>query len=1342
MDDTNTRVIANAAPAFPSFIALRAEHSELLQREPNTEEVKKTLLDDAEHFIAQVQATGVILSEDEERRASQNILNYWVSVLYRADNVARLVTLANYDPKLTTQITDVSCPYPGVRAFTEQDSQFFFGRQRQIDYMVGRLKEDRLLVIVGASGSGKTSLVQAGLFPALKKEQPNDLKHFFFSPTAPGSEPLMSLALMVKRAKKSVGDDPQWLSKQVQGFQRDKGHLLKLIEEITDEPAVIFIDQGEELFERSVNKVLRPLENILDLNNSKKTIEPFLDNLVRVVQSPDIKHIVIIARRLDDYQLHFKLLPSRVKGVFEPARMILPPLYASELRDAIEKPAELLGVKFEEAVSQGPDAPESGSGIKLKETTVQALIKEISSEPAGLPLLQFTLPRLWNKRDGAKIPDEAFRELGSCRAALSDTAEKFYSTLNYFEQRTCRRLLTQLVTLNGDLRAHVYPVRRTALYSTDKQSRVDSLIDRLAEQQLIRVSKGEMPRDVWVELIHDSLINDWPTMSSWIESKRRARRRSQIVKVVGLAAVFAVLFLAVMLIIGWEQEKTKSRELARRSDEEFNNHHFDLALQFGREAYLVEANVATRSNTLKLLSALQSTSNPKMFLNKDKFEADDMAFSAETVADPIRLAAVDAKGNILIWNLISRELQKTLASGGTATYPLAFSPDGKTLATASNDPAVKLILWDVESGQPTNLTEEQKKTDGGLQRITSLAFAPDGKSLVTGDSSGNVVQWELRDTNNLKSTFLYKHLDPTSIGNTGISSLVFSDSGNRLASGSYDGTAILSNLRVKGARRRTFAVRGEVTASQKNTEYKPIYSLAFSPEKDALAAGSGDEVFVWDITTGKSVDEFSSGPKPAGILVAFGDQGKSLRAFSFDGTLILWDPRVGATGRQFYKPGQSHSASFSNNGKLLALPGDNGVVVWEVASQRTVHAVSRVNSIAFSPSRDGQIMASGEENGALTLWKTASSDLHEPTASITEDSFIRSLAFSADGSMLAVGLQNGTVSLRDTKNLNQISVLDAQTGKLVKKVSETPGEQPGSQSDARGEASEVQAPPVAVTRVVFDPEPGSSRLAALVAVLSNKAEPAEVENQNVLPTKIILWNTANPTSPDVLTDSNDVVTSLAFSPDGQTLAWGSRPSDSNDKNSFKVVLGIGRDREVVPCDAGISSLAFNKKGQILAIGLDNGQIRQWNLGLRRLEDKALQAEGRVTDLAFNSDGTILAAATNENKSHPQPGVITLWDVESQEKIGNKLVGHDGTVSGIVFSADGKMLASISKDDQLAGTNDEVEHYINLWDLNVDDAGKRFCTIVDCQHERAEVADQVNKRSWFQSLYRKISSWFK
>src|SRR5215211_6934756 len=189
MDENNSCVIANAEPSFPSFIALRARHSELLQRDPVTESEKAEYFHDAEEFVRKVQATGAQLSDDDERRAGQNIINYWVSMLFRADSKPRLFTLACYDVKSTAPIGDVVCPYPGVRPFTEQDNQFFFGRQRQIDYMVGRLKEDRLLVIVGASGSGKTSLVQAGLLPALKKEQPNSRQHFFFPPLVPGSEP-------------------------------------------------------------------------------------------------------------------------------------------------------------------------------------------------------------------------------------------------------------------------------------------------------------------------------------------------------------------------------------------------------------------------------------------------------------------------------------------------------------------------------------------------------------------------------------------------------------------------------------------------------------------------------------------------------------------------------------------------------------------------------------------------------------------------------------------------------------------------------------------------------------------------------------------------------------------------------------------------------------------------------------------------------------------------------------------------------------------------------------------------------------------------------------------------
>jgi WD40 repeat protein len=260
-------------------------------------------------------------------------------------------------------------------------------------------------------------------------------------------------------------------------------------------------------------------------------------------------------------------------------------------------------------------------------------------------------------------------------------------------------------------------------------------------------------------------------------------------------------------------------------------------------------------------------------------------------------------------------------------------------------------------------------------------------------------------------------------------------------------------------------------------------------------------------------------------------------------------------------------------------------------------------------------------------------------------------------------------------------------------------------------------------------------------------ETAEADNSDDLGAKIILWRTSDSTSTILWTGSDSVVTSVAFSADGQKLAWGNadKPQGvSNEKGNTEVVLWNGQEPEVLPCwdkvnpcRDKVTSLAFNNKGNLLAMGLETGKTVLWDLAKNRaVEDKPLQGEGRVTDLAFGPDGTILAAVTNKKLRHPQPGVITLWDVESQEKIGNKLVGHDGTISGIAFNADGNILASASKDDESVGTNFEGEHYVNLWDLDIKNAGGRFCKIVVCEPLPAEVAGQINNKSWFQSLYEK------
>src|SRR5687768_70771 len=957
MNDDNTQVMADEGLSFPSFIALRAKHSELLQREPETEEEKSRCLTELEDFISRVQATGAILLDSEERRGAQNILNYWVSTLYREDQVARLVTLADYERNLPVHLGDLTCPYPGVNPFTEKKSPLFFGRQRQIDYMVGRLKEDRLLVIVGPSGSGKTSLVQAGLLPQLKREKPDGLEHYFLPTFSPGSDPLGNLALMIREAQEVKADDPQWVRQQVRNFQKDKNHLLNLIQTITDRPIVMFIDEGEELYERTVPVLLRPFENFLDLDNSRATVEPFLDNLLGLIQRSDKRNIVIIARRTGDFEPYLKRLPARVREVFDPARVILPPLYANELRDAIEKPAELLGVTFEEiesGVSQGSEP------ALVQQTMVQSLVKDISSEPVGLPLLQFVLPRLWEAREGNIIPDRAYREIRNCQAYLAATAEKFHASLNASERKDCGNLIKQLVKLDRELKPHIYPIRRRVLCAGGgKQQQIDGLIKRLEEKQLLRVTKGRTAADDLIELVHDSLFRSWPKLSSWIEDKRAERMLRRVrLGILTAAAIVLAVSIAVFLY-GRAEYKEKARELARLSGKQFNYDRFDLALILGGEAYrLNNEDAATRSNLLRLLHALQSTSKPTSFLFDKGFEADDMVFSSEH-GHPKKLAAVDTNGNIVIWKLDS-ERHKTILPAG-ATYPLGFSTDGKFLASASLNDDEALIIWNLENNHRKSLALDQK------HKITSLAFKPDSYNLVTADTAGNVIEWDLAKDEPTDKT-LYQHAGS-------VNTVIFNSDGKLLATGGDDGWAVISDTTSKVARRRFFAAGGERKPSQSGLNPR-IISLAFkeSESEKWLAAGGDDDVFIWDLESGTEARTFSTGPNPAGVLVSFRDDENLLTAFNFDGTLVLWDLGAdGPVGKQFYNSGASTSASFSNNGKLLALPTDDGVVLWELSNLGRLEPGSMVQagtvqSIAFSPNRSERLMASLGTDGLLTVW--------------------------------------------------------------------------------------------------------------------------------------------------------------------------------------------------------------------------------------------------------------------------------------------------------------------------------------------------------------------------------------
>ncbi|MBD2459111.1 hypothetical protein H6G80_34315 [Nostoc sp. FACHB-87] len=184
----------NTVSSFASLASLRAAHSELLKRHRESGSTSE-LLKEIETFICQGRATGALLDTDEDRWASQSLLDYWTAILYRAGHEPPDATLAEFDPTLAPELDDTLCPYLGLEAFREEKSSLFYGRQRLLEKLVNHLKENRLLAVVGSSGSGKSSVVLGGLLPSLKAGvlSGSDNWHYY-SPIVPGVNPLENLA--------------------------------------------------------------------------------------------------------------------------------------------------------------------------------------------------------------------------------------------------------------------------------------------------------------------------------------------------------------------------------------------------------------------------------------------------------------------------------------------------------------------------------------------------------------------------------------------------------------------------------------------------------------------------------------------------------------------------------------------------------------------------------------------------------------------------------------------------------------------------------------------------------------------------------------------------------------------------------------------------------------------------------------------------------------------------------------------------------------------------------------------------------------------------------------------
>ncbi len=574
---------------------------------------------------------------------------------------------------------------------------------------------------------------------------------------------------------------------------------------------------------------------------------------------------------------------------------------------------------------------------------------------------------------------------------------------------------------------------------------------------------------------------------------------------------------------------------------------------------------------------------------------------------------------------------------------VAFSPDGRWLATASEDSSAR--LWDVSAADPT---AAPIVLSGHADGVTAVAFSPDGRWLATGSRDSSTRLWDVSAADPAAAPIVLQgHADI-------VWAVAFSPDGHWLVTGSEDSSARLWDLSAADPAAAPIVLPGHAYS---------VSDVAFSPDGHWLATAS-DTARLWDVSAADpaATPIVLYGHAASIIAVAFSPDGHWLATGSVDNTARLWDVSAAdPAATPIVLPGHASFVSavaFSPDGQRLATgSNDNTARLWDVSAADPAAAPivfqdheSPVRAVAFSP--DGRWLVTGSDDRSARLWDVSAAD---PTAAPIvlpgHASFVRAVAFSPDGQRLATAGSND-----NTARLWDVSAADPAAAPIV----------------LQGHVGSVLA-------VAFSPD------GHWLATVSGDLFGSSIDNT------ARLWDlsAADPTAaPIVLYGHAASVTAVAFSPDGQRLA-----TASDDRSARLWDLSAAAPAQVplvlTGHELGVSAVAFSPDGRWLATGSRDGSARLWDVSAADPAADPIVLQGHaywVRAVAFSPDGHWLATGSGDSS-------IRLWDVSAADPAATPTVlqGHADSVRAVAFSPDGQRLATAS-DDNTA----------RLWDLSAAD----------------------------------------